>query len=518
MARSSSVKHQRKTSSPKKVVVIGAGMAGLACATRLAKLGHEVQIFEASDQVGGKCRTLWIEGFGFDIGPSLLTLPAVYKDLFLKTGGPSELIADLVPVNPAFAYHFANGKVIRFPNLSHSGVVDSISKELGDNQGVIWHRLLKRAELMWDASREDFIEGELRSLLSFLRRKQLLRDIKTIAPWLSLRKLTKKEGAGDEISKIIDRYATYSGSDPRKVPAVLLTIAFVEEAFGAWHVRGGLGQLPIALADRFQKLGGSINLNSQVTELTLNEGRASGVILENGEEISADIVVSNIDSEILYNKLIPKRFGNYKTWAQRRSIARTTKSFSGFSLLLALNGKSDVNHHTVLFPENYDDEFDALFHEKTPPVDPAIYICNPDDSALVPNEDSESWFVLVNAPLHDPKNGFDWNKSGIKEKYAETILSKIEERGISIRSRIRFMKIRTPYDLAVESNSPGGTIYGPSSNGARSAFLRAKNRSPIRGLYCVGGSAHPGGGLPLVAISAEIVANAISEQEIDESN
>lgn len=507
------MKHHRKSSSPKKVVIIGAGMAGLACGARLAKLGHEVQIFEASNQVGGKCRTIWIEGFGFDIGPSLLTLPAVYRDLFLKTGGPTNLITELTPVDPAFTYQFANGKVIDFPNLSHSGVVDSVSKALGNDHGLTWHKLLKRAEKMWDASREDFIEGELRGLLPLLKRKNLLRDIWTIAPWLSLRKLTNKYGAGQEISKIIDRYATYSGSDPRLAPAVLLTIAFVEEAFGAWHVPGGLGRLPIALAERFQKLGGSINLNSPVTELTLLNGRVNGVILDNGKIVEADIVVSNIDSQILYNKLIPKGVSRIRTWSERRAINRSTKSFSGFSLLLALNGKSNLNHHTVLFPENYDAEFDSLFRYGAPPADPAIYICNPDDPALVPNEDSEAWFVLVNAPLHNPKHGFDWNRPGFKEEYAENILTKIEERGILVRDRIRFMKIRTPHDLEIENNSPGGSIYGPSSNGARSAFLRAKNRSPIRGLYCVGGSAHPGGGLPLVAISAEIVANAISEQE-----
>lgn len=512
------MKHHRKSTSPKKVVVIGAGMAGLACAARLAKLGHEVKIFEASDQVGGKCRTLWIEGFGFDIGPSLLTLPAVYKDLFLKTGGPSDLISDLEPVNPAFAYHFTNGKVIRFPNLSHSGVVDSISKELGNKQGAVWDRLLKRAESMWDASREDFIEGELRSIWPFLQRKNLLRDIKTIAPWLSLRKLTKQEGAGDEISMIVERYATYTGSDPRKVPAVLLTIAFVEEAFGAWHIKGGLGRLPIALAERVKKLGGSINLNSPVKELVLRNGRVSGIVLESNETIDAEIVISNVDSEILYNKLIPRGASKLKTRSERKSISRSTRSFSGFSLLLALDGRSDVNHHTVLFPENYDSEFDSLFRDKIPPADPAIYICNPEDPTLVPGKNLESWFVLVNAPLHDPKNGFDWNSPGVKEQYADLILSKIEERGISVRSRIRFMKIRTPYDLEIESRAPGGSIYGPSSNGSRSAFLRAKNRSAIPGLYCVGGSAHPGGGLPLVAISAEIVANAISEQETNEVN
>jgi phytoene dehydrogenase-like protein len=167
----------------------------------------------------------------------------------------------------------------------------------------------------------------------------------------------------------------------------------------------------------------------------------------------------------------------------------------------------------VLFPKNYDAEFDAIFDDEKPPEDPTIYICNPKDSSMVPNQDCESWFVLVNAPLHRPGTGFDWNAPGVKESYAELVLSEIEARGISVRNRIKFMKIRTPADLESETQAPGGSIYGPSSNGPRSVFNRAKNRSSIKNLYCVGGSAHPGGGLPLVGISAEIVANAIVEQE-----
>ena len=504
--------HQRVSKNPKKVVVIGAGMAGLACATRLAKLGHDVRVFESSGQVGGKCRTVWIEGFGFDIGPSLLTLPAVYRDLFLKTGGPHELIKDLTPVDPAFSYRFADGRALDFPNLSRNGVVHAISEALGLEQGEIWQRILKRAELMWDAAREDFIEGELRGLIPLIRRKGLIRDIKTIAPWRSLRSLTQQEGAAPELTKIIDRYATYTGSDPRKAPAVLLTIAFVEEAFGAWHIKGGLGRLPLALAERLAALGGKIFLNQSVTNILVENGIAKGVTLSNGEKIDADIVVSNVDSQILYKKLLPKSVAR-KTRPERRSISRTTPSFSGFSLLLALDGTSNVNHHTVLFPKNYDAEFDAIFDDEKPPEDPTIYICNPKDSSMVPNQDCESWFVLVNAPLHRPGIGFDWNAPGVKESYAELVLSKIEARGISVRNRIKFMKIRTPADLESETQAPGGSIYGPSSNGPRSAFNRAKNRSSIKNLYCVGGSAHPGGGLPLVGISAEIVANAIVEQE-----
>ena len=132
---------------------------------------------------------------------------------------------------------------------------------------------------------------------------------------------------------------------------------------------------------------------------------------------------------------------------------------------------------------------------------------------MVPGENHEAWFILINAPRHEPRTGFDWDAPGVKEEYAESIIDSLEKRGLTIRDRIEVMSIRTPADLERDVRAPGGSIYGTSSNGARSAFWRAKNRSPIENLYCVGGSAHPGGGLPLVALSAEIVTNAIAERE-----
>lgn len=142
--------------------------------------------------------------------------------------------------------------------------------------------------------------------------------------------------------------------------------------------------------------------------------------------------------------------------------------------------------------------------------DPAIYICNPRDEKMV-YANNEAWFILVNAPRHLPKEGMDWDKPGLKESYADSIINILESRGLEIKSRLINRIIRTPADLERDFRAPGGSIYGPSSNGARSAFLRARNRSPVKNLFCVGGSAHPGGGLPLVALSAEIVANAIEE-------
>lgn len=501
--------YHRVTNSPKNVIVVGAGMGGLASAARLAKRGHKVQIFEAAEFAGGKCRTEWHRGFAFDTGPSLLTLPAVYRDLFLKTGKRLEHILKLTPVDPAFTYIFHDGTKIVFPNLDHNKTVSAISNVLGDAAGQEWHALLQRAEEMWDASREPFIENELKSPLQILRRKSFLRDLRTIAPKTSLRELTSKYTANPYLQKIIDRYATYTGSDPREVPAVLLTIAFVEEAFGAWHVSGGLGKLAEALETRNRDLGVEINLNTRVAQIDVIKGKAVGITLENGESLKADFVIANADADLVYNKLVaPSRL----TKKPRRALKKATPSLSGFSLLLGLKGKSNLGHHTVFFPENYDAEFDAIFSTKQLVNDPAIYICNPRDPEMLQNADSENWFVLINAPRHEPNYGFDWNSNGVKESYAEHIIDLMEKRGLEIRSRLDFIEIRTPADLERNVNAPGGSIYGTSSNGPRSAFLRAKNRSPITNLFCVGGSAHPGGGLPLVGLSAEIVARAVEEQ------
>ena len=500
--------YHRTTDAAQRVVVIGAGMGGLATAARLAKRGHSVTVYEASGGVGGKCQTEWIDGYAFDTGPSLLTLPAVYRDLFLKTGKRIEHLLKLNPVDPAFTYVFHDGTKIVFPNLSHNKTVEEISRVLGPEAGAQWHALLSRAEEMWEASRETFIEGELSSPLQILKRKHLIKDIRTIAPFTSLRELANTYTDNPYLSKIIDRYATYTGSDPREVPAVLLTIAFVEEAFGAWHVVGGLGSLAKTLEQRLSELGVSIHLNSPVKSIDLQGSKAVGITLESGESHSFDAVVANADAHLVYNKLLPRTF---RTRKPRRSLQKSTPSLSGFSLLLGLKGTSDLGHHTVFFPENYDAEFDAIFKAKQPVIDPAIYICNPKDTEMISKEGGENWFVLVNAPRHEPGIGFDWNSPGVKQKYAEHIIDLMEAKGIVVRSRLDVLEIRTPADLECRAKAPGGSIYGSSSNGARSAFLRAKNRSPIKNLYCVGGSAHPGGGLPLVGISAEIVATAIED-------
>jgi phytoene desaturase len=498
-----------------RVVVVGAGMGGLAAAARLRAGRHEVIVLEQADVVGGKLGWFERDGFGFDTGPSLLTLPAVYRDLFLKTGDRLEDAVDLVPVDPAFRYRFADGTWLDLPNASRGRTTAALDAALGAGAGRQWADFLDRAGRIWDATRKPFLESPLDGAGSLLRESRRVRDLATIAPWSSLRGLGRRYLRDERLRTMLDRYATYTGSDPRRAPAALATVPYVEQTFGAWYVRGGLRRLGDALHQRVLDVGATVRTGADVAEVLLDAGRVSGVRLKDGERIPADVIVANADAAHLYGDLVP---GSAAARA-RRALRRTTPSLSGFVLLLALRGRTPgLSHHTVLFPENYDDEFDSVFgtgpHAGRPRAvpDPTVYVSAPDDPALRPDDNSEAWFVLVNAPRHtpeDPRAGIDWDTPGLAQSYADRVLDVLADRGLDVRDRVLWREMRTPADLARRTRAVGGSIYGTSSNGARSAFLRPANSSPVPGLFLVGGSAHPGGGLPLVGMSAAIVAELI---------
>jgi phytoene desaturase len=498
-----------------RVVVVGAGMGGLAAAARLRAGRHDVTVLEQADVVGGKLGWFERDGFGFDTGPSLLTLPAVYRDLFRKTGGPLESEVDLVPVDPACHYRFADGIELDLPNASRGAVSAALDAAFGPGAGADWAGLLDRAGQIWDVTRRPFLESPLDGLRGLLRESRRVSDLRIVAPWRSLRGLGRGYLRDPHLRTLLDRYATYTGSDPRRAPAALATVPYVEQTFGAWYVRGGLRRLGLALHQRALDRGTIVRTSTAVTAVETSGGRVSGVLLADGGRLPADVVVSDIDARSLYTDLVAPQAGS----GALRSLTRATPSLSGFVLLLALRGRTPgLAHHTVLFPADYDDEFDSVFgsgaHRGRPrPVpDPAVYVAAPDDPQLRPDADHESWFVLVNAPRHtpaEPSSGVAWDAPGRAETYAAHLLDVLARRGFDVRDRLLWKEVRTPADLERATGSVGGSIYGSSSNGARAAFLRPANRSPVPGLFLVGGSAHPGGGLPLVGLSAAMVADLV---------
>lgn len=491
-----------------RVVVVGAGVGGLAAAARLAALGHDVTVCEQADRVGGKLGLLERDGFRFDTGPSLLTLPQVFRDLFADTGDPLEAVLQLRQVEPIARYRFADGT-----GLDATADLDAFATALDESllpgSGGDWRRFLARAGRIWDATRGPFLETALGGVADLARQSRRVGDLATIAPWQSLRGLGRHYLRDPRLRMFLDRYATYAGSDPRRAPAALAVVPYVEQTFGAWYVEGGLYRLVEALADRAVERGARLRVGADIFEVSTSGGRVDGVGLADGSQLAADLVVANADATHLYRDLVH----DPRAETELRRLRRTRSSLSGFVLMLAVRGHTPgLAHHTVLFPADYDAEFDAVFRRgrsARPVSDPTLYVSVPRDPAVAP-AGHEAWFVLVNAPRHGQGDGcVDWDSPGLATSYSQRLLGLLAARGLDVRDRVLFAETMTPADLERRTRAVGGSIYGTSSNGPRAAFLRPANRSPVPGLFLVGGSSHPGGGLPLVALSARIVAGLI---------
>lgn len=494
-----------------RIIVIGAGVGGLAVAARAAVKGHEVLMLEQGTRIGGKLHTLRREGFAFDTGPSLFTLPAVYRDLFLKTGAALEDSVDLQEVEPGFFYRFADGSELILPGVGVGRAAAAIGDALGGAAGNEWLAVMRRAGQMWQLTRAPVLQSPLEGWRSAARLTRSISDVRTIGPFTSLRQLGRRSFTDPRLVSLLDRYATYSGSDPRKAPAALATIPFVEQTFGIWHIGGGVGTLATVLDNRARERGVQIRTSAEVTSIALRDGAIAGVTLADGEELPADIVISDVDASHLYSALLPQ---TSLTTRVKRSLGRQDPSFAGFVMLLALRGRTSGRaHHNVWFGEGANVEFDQLF-AKQPKLNssPTIYACIPDDPLMRPDDEHESWFVLVNAPRHSTTGEvgtLNWRAPGVAEDYGKQILAELARRGTDVRDRIIWQQLQTPADLEKEVAAPAGAIYGKASSGAMSTFRRPANASPVPGLFLVGGSAHPGGGLPLVGMGAELVAETI---------
>lgn len=490
-----------------RVVVVGAGVGGLCAAARLAALGHDVTVLEASDQVGGKAgvfeqRTA-AGTFHFDTGASVLTMPEVFAELFADTGDPLDSVLKLRAVDPYVRYRFADGTLLT-TTRDLDEQVSHFDQVLAAGSGAAWASLVAHGSRIWDAV-EGPVFGSGLTSGAVARRLVSVRDIAAVRPGRTLRQIGNRHFDDPRARMLLDRYATFTGSDPRRAPAALAVIPFLEHAFGAWYVEGGLHRLVAALAARARERGAVIRTDAPVSRITATAGRVSEVSLVDGATQPAEVVVANADANTVYLRLLHP---------SRPRQAPPADSLSAFVLLLGVRGRTPgLAHHNVLFGgSDYDAEFDSVFGRPGRPVtDPAVYISAPDDSTVCP-AGHEAWFVLVNAPRHGvdgSRGALDWDSAGLASGYEGRVLSLLAARGLPVRERLVFSKVLTPADLQRRTGAPGGAIYGAALHGLLSSVRRPANAGKVRGLYLVGGSTQPGGGLPLVAQSAKIVSNLI---------
>ncbi|WP_445664966.1 phytoene desaturase family protein [Fodinibius sp. AD559] len=477
------------------IKIIGAGLGGLAASCLLAHNGHDVTILEKNSSPGGKINQLSAQGFRFDTGPSLLTMPFILEKLFEYCDTEINNFLDIQPVDPICRYFYPNG--LQFDCYQDSCLNTAQIQQFAPDDVHAYKQFITYAEKLFERTKDAFLYNPLYGLsdlddLNFI-------DFFKIDAFRTVADRIDKQFESEELQQFFKRFTTYNGSSPYKAPATLNVIPYVELSLGGYYLDGGMYSLIKALTSLAESKGVRIQYDTEITKINTADKRITGVTDIAGNFHKADIVVSNSDASETYLDLVNK---DDISLLKRKKVTNVEPSCSGFVLMLGIDKiYNALSHHNIFFSEDYKREFRQIFEDKVMPEDPTIYIANTShtNSDHAP-EGGSNLFILVNAPyLND---NVDWSSE--KNWCKEQIIRKLQEHGLTdLRDHIQYSNTITPKDFYHKYRSNKGSIYGTSSNGKLAAFMRPKNKSrSVEGLYLVGGSTHPGGGIPLVTLSA----------------
>ncbi len=490
----------------KRVAVVGAGLGGLSAAIRLAHAGYAVDLYDQQSIVGGKAGTKHIGGFRFDTGPSLLTMPPAFEQLFEEVGQRLEDHLEFLPLAPICHYFFPDGTRL-FSYSENRRFAEEIDAKTLDS-GHALARYLDYGRRIYENTAELFLWNSLHELSSYLKVFSLrsLLNLGKIDAFRSMDAANRSFFSDPRMVQLFNRYATYNGSSPYKVPATLNIIPYVEYGLGGFAVAGGIYAIPAALGTLARRLGVKVILDTRVERILHRNRRIRGIRVA-GEPLAYDIVVSNADVLRTYEDLL----GDPEARPARRYKALEPSS-SGLVFFWGMNQSfPELGVNNIFFSADYPREFRELFVERVCPNDPTVYV---NITSKVTAEDApgdgENWFVLVNAPCDA---GQDWPEEVADSR--RRILSRLERAlGRPVAGAIAAEEVMSPRDIENNTGSRLGSLYGISSNTSMAAFLRHPNRSRrYGGLYFCGGSAHPGGGMPLAILSGKIASDLIRRHD-----
>ena len=487
--------------SGRRVVVVGGGLGGLAVAVRLAARGARVTVCEQSETFGGKMNTLVADGFRFDTGPSLITMPWVFAETFAAAGARLDDYAGLVRVQPLADYHFADGTQLQYTS-SMPEWLDTIARIEPRDVDGFW-RFMALGARIFELSQATFFRTTPWAPPDGAARLAL-RHLPIRHAWGNYHRAVAAHFTNPYLRQLFDRYPTYVGSSPYAAPATLIVIPFIEHAFGGWYVRGGLYRIVEGLLQLAASLGVELRTRSKIERITQANSRVTGVRLKDGCELAADVVVMNADAS-----LAPRLLGSDRGQA----LPARDRSLSGVVWLFGLGRRvAGLPHHAVYFSGDYRREFGDLFDRASFPEAPTVYVNVPSrsDRSAVPDGEGETVFVMANAPAC----GAGWD-DGMTAEAERRVLARLTRGGFpDISADVVTRDVWTPRRFEDAYGSPGGAIYGTHSHGWKRAFLRPPNRDPrVKGLYYVGGSTHPGGGTPTVLMSARITGELIEADQ-----
>ncbi|MGN6179378.1 MAG: 1-hydroxycarotenoid 3,4-desaturase CrtD [Mucilaginibacter sp.] len=489
--------------SKSKVIIIGSGIAGIATAIRLAVKGYSVEVFETNDKPGGKLAEISNNGYRFDAGPSLLTMPNYIDELFLLTGKQPADYFRYQRLATICNYFYEDGTRITAYADEHK-LADEISRKTTLSVKSIEKHINYSKKLYW-LTHSVFLEHSLSRIRNFLRWDAIkaLFNLYKIDTMRTMHEANKSFFKDSRIVQFFDRYATYNGSNPYQAPATLNVIPHLEQHFGAYFPEGGMYNIVSSLVKLAEGLGVHFHYNSPVDEIILKDKKATG-IKAGGQIHKADIIVSNADLWPTYKKLLRQ----YPHIHPQKNLQQE-RSSSALIFYWGIKKKfTQLDLHNIFFSADYKAEFDHLWQQKTIYIDPTVYInISSKQNHTDAPEGCENWFVMINAPAN---SGQDWEVlTDITRRNIITKLSRLL--GEDISRLIVCEDVLDPRGIESKTSSYQGSIYGTSSNSRYAAFLRHANRSSkIKDLYFCGGSVHPGGGIPLCLLSAKIVSDWIS--------
>jgi phytoene desaturase len=482
-----------------KIAIIGAGIAGIATAVRLASDGHEVEVFENNPFAGGKLSEFKLGEYRFDFGPSLFTMPQYVDELFAYAGEKPKDYFRYSQTDIVCNYFWEDGT-----RLSGFANPNDFANEAAAKTGVSAKDVLntlRDSERKYKVTGRLFLEYSLHKLSTWLQRDFLkaMFVIPTLDLFTTMNRVNERLLKNPKMVQLFNRFATYNGSNPYKAPGLLTMIPHFEHGIGCFLPEKGMIDISQSLYELALRKGANFHFEKNVERIVVNNKKAQGIVVD-GQQLSFDAVVSNCDVFYTYkNLLVDQR--------QPERILQQPKSTSALIFYWGIKRNFPELHlHNILFSNNYKKEFEHLADGKVY-EDPTIYVNI--GSKLTPSDapqNAENWFVMINVPHN---SGQDWDYI-VAETRKNTLLKLERILGINISELIEVEDIMDPRTIDAKTLSHLGALYGTSSNNKMAAFMRHPNFSfHIKDLYFCGGSVHPGGGVPLCLLSGKIVSELI---------
>ncbi len=486
----------------KRIVIVGGGLGGLSAAISLATEGFRVELLEKNDKVGGKLNILEKDGFTFDLGPSILTMPHIFRELFTRAGRNMDDYVSIQQVEPHWRNFFEDGTT-----LDLSGDAEVMHQELlklGPEAVGEFERFMAYAKHQGQETEVGYFAQGLDSIWELLRFYGPLRSLRSFDVFRSMDQGVRRFISNPKLVEILDYFIKYVGSSPYDAPALMNLLPYIQFEYGLWYVKGGMYGMAQAMEKLALELGVQIRLNAEVTAIESAAGRATGVRLVDGQHLAADIVVSNMEVLPAMRELLQA------TPAELKKLQRFAPSCSGLVLHLGVNRLyPQLAHHNFFYSDQPKQHFDAVFHSGRLSDDPTIYLVAPvkTDPTQAP-PDCEIIKVLPHIPHLNPDQPLS---PADYLAFRDRVLDKLERMGLTdLRKHIVTEEYWTPHDIQARYYSNQGSIYGVVADRYKNLGFKAPQRSSkFSNLYFVGGSVNPGGGMPMVTLSGQLVRDKI---------